>query len=87
MSSDLPSLFIANGTCYFKAGEELSSDFIPCGNDYFAHYQCCSLGDNCLEHGACYDSQFGVTYLAGCSDKNYDDPACPNKGDQAGMKT
>lgn len=34
----------------------------------------------CLSSNACYNAQFGVTYVAGCTDKNYKDGMCPDKG-------
>ncbi|KAK1772036.1 hypothetical protein QBC33DRAFT_173434 [Phialemonium atrogriseum] len=33
----------------------------------------------CLANKACYNGEFGVTYLAGCSDPDYNDSSCPDK--------
>ena len=73
------NLFISNGTCYRAAGNESDAAFAPCGNDAAGHKSCCQLGDLCLSHNACFNGQFGTTYLAGCSDPTYQDAACPDK--------
>ena len=74
-----PNAFISNGTCYVATGEKAASDFFPCGNDAFEHRTCCQAGDMCLSSRACYNSIFGVTYLAGCSDPDYKHASCPDK--------
>jgi hypothetical protein len=74
-----PDVLISNGTCYLAAGEQASSNFIPCGNDYYGHKSCCQAGDLCLSNNACFNDQYGVTYLAGCSDESYSDSSCPDK--------
>jgi hypothetical protein len=70
---------ISNGTCYYQAGEEADSVFIPCGNDALGHKTCCGAGDKCLSSRACYNARYGLTYLVGCSDPDYRDPSCPDK--------
>ncbi|OAG35878.1 hypothetical protein AYO21_09961 [Fonsecaea monophora] len=72
---------ISNGTCYYYDGVEADSRYIPCGNAALGHKSCCESLDMCLSSHACYNGQFGVTYLAGCTDSSYDDPVCPRKGD------
>ncbi|EEY20115.1 conserved hypothetical protein [Verticillium alfalfae VaMs.102] len=72
--------FISNGTCYLAPGQEAIDSMIPCGNDAFGRVSCCQQGDMCLTSNACYNQQFGVTYLAGCSDPTYDHRSCPDKG-------
>ncbi|KAI1265401.1 hypothetical protein F5Y18DRAFT_51465 [Xylariaceae sp. FL1019] len=81
-------LLVSSGTCYSAAGKELDSSFIPCGNDAFGHVTCCGKGDNCLADNACYGvhgqgdpSQYGhmLTYMAGCTDPDYEDSSCPDK--------
>lgn len=79
--------FISNGTCYFEAGEQSAAVFFPCGNDALGHKPCCQSGDMCLANKACYNGEFGVTYLAGCSDPDYNDSSCPDKQSFKGMKT
>ena len=82
-----PSIYISNGTCYTGPGVEAASDFIPCGNDFYGHVSCCQKGDNCLGSNACYNIEYEVTYLAGCSDPNYQDESCPDKGAFGGEYT
>ncbi|CRK18675.1 hypothetical protein BN1723_013792, partial [Verticillium longisporum] len=72
--------FISNGTCYYAPGQEAIDSMIPCGNDAFGRVSCCQQGDMCLTSNACYNQQFGVTYLAGCSDPTYEHRSCPDKG-------
>ncbi|EXJ82156.1 hypothetical protein A1O1_08225 [Capronia coronata CBS 617.96] len=74
---------ISNGTCYYANGEEAPSRFIPCGNEALGHKACCESLDMCLSSNACYNGQYGVTYLAGCTDPSYEDSRCPDKGDFA----
>lgn len=71
--------WISNGTCYVAANTPSDPIFIPCGNDAFGHKTCCKAGEVCLTNNACYDGEFGITYLLGCSDPDYLDPACPDK--------
>lgn len=78
MSDDI-NLFISNGTCYLRIDLEADEAMIPCGNDANDHVACCQAGDNCLESSVCFNSDFGVTYLAGCTDPDYEHPSCPNK--------
>lgn len=73
------SPYISNGTCYVAPGVESDGSFIPCGNDAFGHVNCCKAGDKCLMFNACYDAEFGLTYLLGCSDPDYADESCPDK--------
>jgi len=80
-----PDRSISNGTCFYAASNEASSNFIPCGNWVFGHIQCCQAGDFCLDDNACYNSKHGTTYLAGCTDSDYADPSCPNKESYQGM--
>ncbi|KIW99713.1 uncharacterized protein Z518_11126 [Rhinocladiella mackenziei CBS 650.93] len=74
---------ISNGTCYYANGEEAPSRYIPCGNEALGHKPCCESLDMCLSSNACYNGQYGVTYLAGCTDPDYLDSKCPDKGDFA----
>ncbi|KAK3687598.1 hypothetical protein B0T22DRAFT_534963 [Podospora appendiculata] len=85
MADFIDSIDISNGTCYSEANTELDQSFIPCGNVAFGHIHCCSTGDKCLGDNACWNGQ-GATYLAGCTDIDYQDASCPNKvqyGDDA----
>ncbi|RYO97077.1 hypothetical protein DL764_007372 [Monosporascus ibericus] len=84
--SDGPNIFVSNGTCYSAPGEELDGSFIPCGNDAFGHQTCCGAGDNCLSNNACFGIHgegYGsyLTYMAGCTDPDYEDQGCPDKED------
>jgi len=86
-----PSVQISNGTCYSAKGQKMDSSFIPCGNDFFGHKTCCGAGDNCLADNACFGTHGNggegtlLTYLAGCTDPDYQDASCPNKAPYAGM--
>lgn len=79
--SGSPNIYIANGTCYYNNGYRADKSTIPCGNDYFGHVACCQASDTCLEKNACYNAQFGVTYIVGCTDPSYNATVCPNKYD------
>ncbi|ESA42786.1 hypothetical protein GE21DRAFT_5425 [Neurospora crassa] len=73
---------ISNGTCYRKTSSKtiaLPNHYVACGNAALGHVGCCQLGDMCLEEGACFDADFFTTYVAGCTDKDYEDPICPQK--------
>lgn len=76
-----PNPYISNGTCYSSGGQQMDSEFIPCGNDATGHKACCWLGDTCLDHNACFGIHNGgyLTYLAGCTDPDYLDENCPDK--------
>ncbi|KAI0853249.1 hypothetical protein F5Y00DRAFT_135654 [Daldinia vernicosa] len=80
MAVDDP-LDISNGTCYYAVNTEANKDYIPCGNvDVGLDWHCCVAGDICLEDSACYHKNYGITYLAGCTDQKYGAPSCPYKG-------
>ena len=75
-----PDPNISNGTCYIKPGVEGAFGFIPCGNAALGPKTCCHIGDWCLSSNACYNYGTGNTYLLGCSDPEYHDASCPDKG-------
>ncbi|KAK8063923.1 hypothetical protein PG996_008575 [Apiospora saccharicola] len=76
------NVLISNGTCYMSANKESYEDYIPCGNAATGnHYQCCSKGDSCYSSNACFNGDSRNTYIAGCTDENYNASACPFKGD------
>ncbi|KAF3057939.1 hypothetical protein GL218_05572 [Daldinia childiae] len=80
METDDP-LDISNGTCYYAVNTEAKKDYIPCGNvDVGLDWHCCVAGDICLEDSACFHRNYGITYLAGCTDQRYSAPSCPYKG-------
>lgn len=72
--------FVSNGTCYKGRGDSADDLMLPCGNAGLGHKTCCQAGDMCLSSHACFNGKFGVTYLAGCSDPDYEDGSCPDKG-------
>lgn len=73
--------YVSYGSCWINGdAEEAPTRYIPCGNANFGHVPCCESQDMCLSSNACYNAQFGITYLAGCTDETYKDNACPNKG-------
>ena len=69
---------LAQSQCFYAADKTLDSVYVPCGpidNDSpFA--SCCLLGDFCLSSSACFSSSTGFTYIAGCTDENYEDSTC-----------
>ncbi|KAI0148784.1 hypothetical protein GGR57DRAFT_515123 [Xylariaceae sp. FL1272] len=72
---------ISNGTCWAAVNVALDDVYIPCGNVADGNsYACCHFGDKCVSSNACFHDKYGVTYLAGCTDKGFDGPACTNKG-------
>ncbi|KAH6631527.1 hypothetical protein F5144DRAFT_648306 [Chaetomium tenue] len=74
-----PDPFVSNGTCYYAARTFMVGVLIPYGNVAFGNIHCCQKGDHCLEEGACYNEEYGTTYLAGCTDLYYEDASCPDK--------
>ncbi|KAL2177090.1 uncharacterized protein P884DRAFT_201350 [Thermothelomyces heterothallicus CBS 202.75] len=74
-----PNQSISNGTCFYARGKTSNLRFIPCGNAVFGNIHCCQAGDTCLEDSACYNGRYGTTYLAGCTDPDYEDESCPDK--------
>lgn len=79
--------FISNGTCYSGRDDEADPHMLPCGNAGLGHKTCCQAGDMCLSSRACFNGKFGITYLSGCSDPEYKDESCPDKGAFDGMYT
>lgn len=79
-----PNPFVSNGTCY-SSRNETAVDMLPCGNDYFGHVGCCQHDDDCLLDSTCFNNEYGVTYVAGCTDPTYNDTTCPSKGVLSGM--
>jgi hypothetical protein len=71
---------LVNGSCYSDANSKAPSRFIPCGNVALGHVPCCESGDVCLSSRACFNGQYYVTYLAGCTDESYGHENCPDKG-------
>ncbi|ORY58796.1 uncharacterized protein BCR38DRAFT_352477, partial [Pseudomassariella vexata] len=80
--SENESMNVSKGTCYYAEHNVTKGDFIPCGNVELGHWPCCHTGDVCLGYlngNACYDAETGSTYLAGCTDNDLTDRACPHK--------
>lgn len=82
--AETPNIYVSNGTCYTGPDLEADPAMIPCGNAYYQPQACCQYNDNCLESSVCYNSDHGVTYVAGCTDKEYNATVCPDKFDDAG---
>ena len=82
---DIDPNTISNGTCYWAKGKKMHPSYIPCGNDLYGHKHCCWAGDSCLVENTCFSVHGGtgegtyLTYLAGCSDPEYEDASCPDK--------
>ncbi|CAN8104655.1 unnamed protein product [Discula destructiva] len=70
---------IANGTCYYAPFKAAGDELVPCGNGGIDTVACCFGGDYCDAQYSCYDDDTGNTYLAGCTDSQYTDTACPWK--------
>ncbi|KAI1345016.1 hypothetical protein F5Y15DRAFT_14491 [Xylariaceae sp. FL0016] len=78
---------VSNGTCYWSANARTKDDFIPCGNVAIgSDYACCQAGDKCLGSNACYNLEYGTTYLIGCTDSEYSAPSCPQKGEYSSQQ-
>lgn len=77
-------IYISNGTCYTGAGDS-TQVMIPCGNAYFGHVGCCQASDVCLSSSVCYNAQYGITYVTGCTDPEYGADVCPDKFDNSGQ--
>lgn len=82
--AEAPNVYVSNGTCYTGPGLEADAAMIPCGNAYFQPQSCCQHNDHCLESSVCYNAYYGVTYVAGCTDKLYDARVCPDKFNDPG---
>ncbi|KAK6825367.1 hypothetical protein PG987_012861 [Apiospora arundinis] len=81
-SGSPPDINVSNGTCYYTEHMQTKGNFIACGNVAFGHWPCCQAGDMCLSLGnanACWDSDTGNTYLAGCTDAGFNARSCPWK--------
>ncbi|KIV88428.1 hypothetical protein PV10_08113 [Exophiala mesophila] len=70
---------ISSGLCFRDVEDRASDGFIPCGNAALGHKSCCQAFDVCLSSNACYNGEYGVTYIAGCTDIDYEDDRCPDK--------
>lgn len=79
-----PNIFISNGTCYSGPNLEADQGMIPCGNAFYGPISCCQAGDSCLMSGACFNGKYWTTYVAGCTDPEYNSTACPDKFDDQG---
>lgn len=55
VEADQNPLVVSKGTCYYKAGAQANSAYIPCGNSAYGVYSCCMAGDQCLSSNACYN--------------------------------
>ncbi|KAI1408424.1 hypothetical protein F5Y13DRAFT_204783 [Hypoxylon sp. FL1857] len=78
-----PDPSISNGTCYYADSKESKKDYIPCGNGATGdNYACCFAGDYCVAGHVCWagDNPLDEYYLAGCTDPDYSDTVCPDKG-------
>ena len=78
--------FVTNGECFFGFRLRLDRAYYPCGNAELGHKTCCMQTDMCLSSNACYNEQFDLTYLAGCSDPEYEHESCPDKGEFDGSR-
>ncbi|KAI0151988.1 hypothetical protein F4776DRAFT_658920 [Hypoxylon sp. NC0597] len=75
-------LYVSNGTCFFGPGQVADPKYIPCGNAALMGPQsCCYAGDYCLSSTACWNKQYVVTYVAGCTDTTFSSAKCTNKFD------
>lgn len=64
--------------CFYAPGKRAGSIVVPCSSEG-SYAACCQQGDICLSDSACWNPQYNVTYLYGCTDPNYADYACPYK--------
>ncbi|KAH7329578.1 hypothetical protein B0I35DRAFT_507838 [Stachybotrys elegans] len=80
----LPHAVHAQAQCYVLTGEEADDSVVPCNPDA-RHSPCCasnkSTPDICLSSGLCYAEHpgfKGLIYSNGCTDRNFEDDACPS---------
>lgn len=76
----LASSILANPSpCYHGPEALLDSRFVSCRNNENNFGSCCMLGDYCLQYGACFNLNSGMTYIAGCTDPTYaiNETVCP----------
>lgn len=52
-----PNPYISDGTCFYSAGNEADSRYIPCGNAALGNFSCCESQDMCLSNQACYNGR------------------------------
>ena len=51
---------VSNGTCYYQAGKQADSRYIPTGNTVDGdHYFCCQSGDKFNNHNVCVNAVAG----------------------------
>jgi len=64
--------------CFYAADKRAGSSIVPCSSGP-GYASCCQLGDICLSDSACWNAEYNVTYLYGCTDSTYTDYTCPYK--------
>lgn len=70
--------FAQDNQCFYAANQRAGSIIVPCSSNG-PYASCCQLGDLCLSDSACWNPQYNVTYLYGCTDASYQDFTCPYK--------
>jgi hypothetical protein len=74
----LLDLVYADAGCYYAANARAASIIIPCSSAP-GFSTCCQMGDLCLSNNACWNPQYNITYLYGCTDPSFTDNTCPYK--------
>ena len=71
--------------CFFPdqttTGAQTDPQFVPCDPSAPAS-ACCAVGESCLESGYCYSGN-GQLYRGACTDKTWNDDACPHECNQS----
>jgi hypothetical protein len=78
LSLYLSVAFAQTNQCFYAVDERAGSAIVPCASGS-AFAACCQIGDICLSDSACWNPQYNVTYLYGCTDPTYSDYTCPYK--------
>ena len=74
----IPLVSAQDNQCFYAADKRAGSIIVPCSSGP-GYASCCQLGDICLSDSACWNAQYNVTYLYGCTDSAYTDYTCPYK--------
>ncbi|KUJ17338.1 uncharacterized protein LY89DRAFT_51358 [Mollisia scopiformis] len=65
---------VSASTCYWPDGSDADSAYVAC-NSTASTSACCSANDACTTFGWCLGAS-GMTYRGGCTDQNWNSPAC-----------
>lgn len=78
VASALIATVVSSGTtCYYKGGEQTSSDssFTPC-NPTNTQTHCCDAGQTCVSNGLCFVKWDSSLNTGACTDSTWEDSSC-----------